>query len=107
MGCRCPRIGSEHDSGSSLIAAVAAGQEFALLPSSVRSAAGARLKFLKLRPALPPWTMVALWRKDDETEAVRVFVGAASTPSVKQRSGSPGFDHQAAKRRARPHSPAA
>ena len=104
---RRPRIGSEHDSGSSLIAAVAAGQEFALLPSSVRSAAGARLKFLKLRPALPPWTMVALWRKDTETEAVRAFVAAASAPGRAQRDGSPRFDHQAPKRRIRPPSPAA
>ena len=76
---RQPRIGSEHDSGSSLIAAVAAGQEFALLPSSVRSAAGARLKFLKLRPALPPWLIVALWRKDAKTEPVRAFVAAATS----------------------------
>jgi len=92
---RQPRIGSEHDSGSSLIAAVAAGQEFALLPSSVRSAAGARLKFLKLRPALPPWLIVALWRKDAETEPVRAFVAAAtSKPGRKRRDGSPKFNQQ-------------
>ncbi len=44
---RKPRVGSEHDSGSSLIAAVAAGHEFAILPSCVRGAAGTRLKFLE------------------------------------------------------------
>jgi LysR family transcriptional regulator, benzoate and cis,cis-muconate-responsive activator of ben and cat genes len=82
---RQPRIGSEHDSGSSLIAALAAGQEFALLPRSVHRVAGARLKFLKLRPILPPWTFVALWRKDAETESVRAFVAAASEPSRKRR----------------------
>ena len=74
---RKPRLGSEHDSGSSLIAAVAAGHEFALLPSCVRGTAGARLKLLKLRPALPPWSIVALWRKDAETEPVRAFIAAA------------------------------
>jgi DNA-binding transcriptional LysR family regulator len=74
---RQPRVGSEHDSGSSLIAAVAAGHEFALLPSCVRGSAGARLKFLKLRPALPPWVIVALWRKDADTESVRAFIAAA------------------------------
>ncbi len=74
---RKPRIGSEHDSGSSLIAAVAAGHEFALLPSCVSNAAGARLRLLKLRPALPPWSIVALWRKDTETELVEAFVAAA------------------------------
>ena len=74
---RKPCLGSEHDSGSSLIAAVAAGHEFALLPSCARGAAGARLRFLKVRPALPPWVIVALWRKDAETEPVRAFVAAA------------------------------
>ena len=74
---RKPRLGSEHDSGSSLIAAVAAGHEFALLPSCVRGTAGARLKLLKLRPALPPWSIVALWRKDAETEPVKAFIAAA------------------------------
>jgi DNA-binding transcriptional LysR family regulator len=74
---RKPRIASEHDSGSSLIAAVAAGHEFALLPSCVSGTAGPRLKFLKLRPALPPWSIVALWRKDAETESVRAFIAAA------------------------------
>jgi LysR family transcriptional regulator, benzoate and cis,cis-muconate-responsive activator of ben and cat genes len=92
---RQPRIGSEHDSGSSLIAAVAAGQEFALLPSSVRSAAGARLKFLKLRPGLPPWLIVALWRKDAETEPVRAFVAAAtSKPAGNGGTVRPKFNQQ-------------
>ena len=80
---RKPRITSEHDSGSSLIAAVAAGHEFALLPSCVSGAAGVRLKFLKLRPALPPWSIVALWRKDAETEPVKAFI-AAALPSQKK-----------------------
>lgn len=74
---RKPRIGSEHDSGSSLLAALTAGREFALLPICVRGVAGARLRFLKLRPALPSWSIVALWRKDAATEAVRAFVTAA------------------------------
>src|SRR5277367_7184792 len=54
---RKPRITSEHDSGTSLMAAVAAGQEFTLLPSCVRAAAGRRLKLLTLRPAVPPWSI--------------------------------------------------
>ena len=87
IGCK-PRIGSEHDSGSSLIAAVAAGHEFALLPSSVGGTAGARLKLLKLRPALPPWSIVALWRKDAETEAVRAFIAAACSKPIKKNDRS-------------------
>jgi DNA-binding transcriptional LysR family regulator len=74
---RKPRISSEHDSVASLMAAVAAGNEFAFLPNSLSSAAGRSLKFLKLRPALPPWWTVALWRKDAETEAVKAFIAAA------------------------------
>ena len=80
---RKPRISSEHDSGTSLMAAVAAGHEYALLPSSVRGTAGPRLKLLKLRPALPPWTIVALWRKDAETEPVRAFIAAALAKPAK------------------------
>jgi len=75
---RKPRISSEHDSGTSLMAAVAAGHEFTLLPSCVSGTAGTRLKLLKLRPpALPQWSIVALWRKDAETEPVRAFIAAA------------------------------
>jgi LysR family transcriptional regulator, benzoate and cis,cis-muconate-responsive activator of ben and cat genes len=83
---RKPRIGSEHDSGTSLMAAVAAGQEFTLLPSCVRAAAGRRLKLLKLHPALPPWCIVALWRKEGETEAVKGFIaGALAKPAKDDR----------------------
>jgi DNA-binding transcriptional LysR family regulator len=38
---RKPRISSEHDSGTSLMAAVAAGHEFTLLPSCVSGGPGA------------------------------------------------------------------
>jgi DNA-binding transcriptional LysR family regulator len=81
---RKPRIGSEHDSGTSLMAAVAAGHEFTLLPSCVRGVAGQRLKLLKLRPALPQWSIVALWRKDAETEPVRAFIAAAVAKPTKK-----------------------
>ena len=80
---RKPRISSEHDSGTSLIAAVAAGHEFTLLPSCVRGTAGSRLKLLKLRPALPPWSIVALWRKDAETPSVSAFIAAALAKPAK------------------------
>lgn len=82
---RKPCLNSEHDSGAGLIAAVAAGHEFAFLPSCMRGAVGARLKLLKVHPALPPWwTIVALWRKDAETEPVRAFI-AAALPSRTKR----------------------
>ena len=80
---RKPRLGSEHDGVTSLMAAVAAGQEFALVPSCAGSLTGSQIKLLKLRPALPPMSIVALWRKDAETEPVRAFV-AATLPSDKK-----------------------
>ena len=73
---RKPRISSEHDSVTSMMTAVAAGNEFALLPNSLSGVAGRRLKLLKLRPALAPWWTVALWRKEAETEAVKAFIAA-------------------------------
>jgi DNA-binding transcriptional LysR family regulator len=78
-----PRIGSQHDSGTSLLAAVATGHEFALVPSSVSGTEGPRVKLLKLRPALPPWSIVALWRKEAETESVKAFIAAAQAKPTK------------------------
>jgi DNA-binding transcriptional LysR family regulator len=80
---RQPRIGSEHDGVTSLLASVAAGNGFALVPSCVSGMAGPRIKLLKLQPALPPIPIVALWRKDSETEIVRAFVAAASPKPAK------------------------
>jgi DNA-binding transcriptional LysR family regulator len=81
---RKARISSEHDSGTSLMAAVEAGHEFTILPSSVRGAAGRGLKLLELRPSLPPWSIVVLWRKDAETEPVRAFIAAALAKPTKK-----------------------
>ncbi|MBV8102399.1 MAG: LysR family transcriptional regulator [Verrucomicrobia bacterium] len=80
---RKPRISSEHDSVTSLMAAVAAGNEFAFLPISLSGAAGRRLKLLKVRPALAPWLTVALWRKEAETEAVKAFIAATLAEPTK------------------------
>ncbi|MBE7211554.1 MAG: LysR family transcriptional regulator [Gluconacetobacter diazotrophicus] len=86
---RKPRVGSEHDSGTSLMAAVAAGHEWTLLPSSVSGVAGRRLKLLRVRPALPPWSVVALWRKDAVTEEVGTFVDAALPSRAKSKRKAP------------------
>jgi DNA-binding transcriptional LysR family regulator len=79
-----PRIGSEHNSVSSLLAAVAAGHDVALLASCVSRMAGPRLKLLKLRPALPKCSLVALWRKDAEEEPVKAFIAAALAKPAKR-----------------------
>ena len=81
---RKPLIGSQHDSASSLLASVAAGHEVTLLASCVSSMAGPRLKLLKLRPALPPCSIVALWRKDTEEESVKGFIAAALAKPAKR-----------------------
>ena len=74
---RQPRIVGEHDSVTSLIAAVESGGGFALVPSCVACMVGARLKLLPLRPALPPIPVVAIWRNESETELVKSFIAAA------------------------------
>ena len=74
---RKPRIVGEHDGITSLIADVEVGRGFALVPSSVSCMAGPRLKLLPLRPALPLIHVVAIWRKEAETELVNYFIAAA------------------------------
>lgn len=72
-----PRIAGEHDSVTSLIAAVESGRGFALVPSCVACMAGPRLKLIPLRAALPAIPVVAIWRKESETELVKSFIAAA------------------------------
>jgi LysR family transcriptional regulator, benzoate and cis,cis-muconate-responsive activator of ben and cat genes len=78
---RRPDIAGEHDGVTSIVAAVEAGRGFALVPSCVACMAGPRLKLLPLRPALPPVPVVAIWRKDSETEQVKDFIAAAKSGS--------------------------
>jgi LysR family transcriptional regulator, benzoate and cis,cis-muconate-responsive activator of ben and cat genes len=74
---RKPRIIGEHDGVSSIVAAVEAGRGFALVPSCVASMVGPRLKLLPLKPVLPAVPVVAIWRKESETELVKHFIAAA------------------------------
>jgi DNA-binding transcriptional LysR family regulator len=78
---RKPRIIGEHDGVSSIVAAVEAGRGFALVPSCVAGMVGPRLKLFPLRPALPPIPVVAVWRKESETELVKNFIAAARQDS--------------------------
>jgi LysR family transcriptional regulator, benzoate and cis,cis-muconate-responsive activator of ben and cat genes len=78
---RKPRIIAEHDGVSSIVAAVEAGRGFALVPSCVASMVGPRLKLIPLKPALPAVPVVAIWRKESETEMVKHFIAAASQDS--------------------------
>jgi DNA-binding transcriptional LysR family regulator len=55
-----PAIAEEHDSVTSLIAAVEAGRGLAVAPSSLRCLAGPRLKLLPINPPLPPLLIGAM-----------------------------------------------
>jgi DNA-binding transcriptional LysR family regulator len=74
---RKPRIVGEHDSVTSLIAAVESGCGFALVPSCVACMVGARLKLIPLRDGPPPLPVGAIWREDSETGLVSSFIAAA------------------------------
>ena len=80
-----PRIAGEHDSVNGLVAAVESGRGFALVPSSLISMVGSRLKLIPLTPALPPVSVVAIWRKQSETEPVKHFIASARQESVVTR----------------------
>jgi len=56
-----PAIAEEHDSVTSLIAAVEAGRGLAIGPASLRCLAGPRLKLLPIRPSLPPLIMGVMY----------------------------------------------
>jgi LysR family transcriptional regulator, benzoate and cis,cis-muconate-responsive activator of ben and cat genes len=78
---RKPRIVGEHDGVSSIVAAVEAGRGLALVPSCVACMVGPRLKLLPIKPALSAVPVVAIWRKESETELVKNFVAAARQDS--------------------------
>jgi DNA-binding transcriptional LysR family regulator len=75
---RKPKIAGEHDGVSSIVAAVESGHGFALVPNCIACMAGPRLKLIPLKPALPAIPVVAVWRKEPETEPVRQFIAAAT-----------------------------
>ncbi len=58
-----PAIAEEHDSASSLIAAVEAERGIALVTASMRCMTGPRIKLLPLTPALPQVVVGALYMK--------------------------------------------
>src|SRR6058998_851892 len=72
-----PRIAEEHDSVSSLIAAVEAGNGVALAPQSLTCTAGSRLKLIPFSPALEPLIIGAAWSKGGLTTAAERFLKCA------------------------------
>jgi DNA-binding transcriptional LysR family regulator len=56
-----PVVAEEHDSVTSLIAAVEAGRGIAIAPLSLRCLAGPRLKLLPIQPSLPALVMGVMY----------------------------------------------
>ena len=82
-------MAEEHDSSTSLIAAVEAGRGVALIPSALSCLAGARLKLRGLRPVPKPLVVGLVRKQGLPSKLVDRF--AASARACKAT-------HQAAKR---------
>ena len=76
-----PVVAEEHDSVTSLIAAVEAGRGLALVPWSLRCLAGLRLKMLNIRPALPPLIVGAMYIPPPSETAAQ-FIAAVKAQRV-------------------------
>jgi LysR family transcriptional regulator, benzoate and cis,cis-muconate-responsive activator of ben and cat genes len=72
-----PRMAEEHDSVSSLIAAVEAGNGVAIAVQSLACTAGPRLKLIPFSPAPPPMLVGAAWLKHGLTPAAERFLKCA------------------------------
>jgi DNA-binding transcriptional LysR family regulator len=72
-----PRIVGEHDSGTSLVAAIEAGSGVALAPRSLACTVGARLKLIPLSPTPEPLVIGAAWLKDRLTPMAEQFLKSA------------------------------
>jgi DNA-binding transcriptional LysR family regulator len=75
-GRKAPSISEEHDSVTSLIAAVEAGRGVALAPDSLACLSGPRLKLIPLRPQPKSFIVLGVW--ENETAKVKRFIEAAS-----------------------------
>jgi DNA-binding transcriptional LysR family regulator len=79
-----PRIVEEHDSVSSLIAAVEAGNGVAVAPQSLTCTAGPRLKLIPFSPAPEPLVVGAAWSKAGLTAVAEQFLKCAKDVGLKQ-----------------------
>jgi len=80
-----PRIAEKHDSVSSLIAAVEAGNGVAIAPQSLTCTAGPRLKLIPFSPAPPPLVIGAAWSKGGLTTAAERFLQCAKETALKKK----------------------
>jgi DNA-binding transcriptional LysR family regulator len=74
---RKPRIAGEHDSVTSLIAAVESGRGYALVPECLACMVGGRLKLIPVRPSPPSLPVGAIWRENAGAPLAVQFISAA------------------------------
>ena len=74
---KTPQIVEEHDSATSLIAAVEAGRGVALVSRSFDCLSGPRLKVRPLQPAPPPLIVGVAYRSGSYSAATKNFIAAA------------------------------
>jgi DNA-binding transcriptional LysR family regulator len=79
-----PLIAEEHDSATSLIAAVEAGRGVAIVSQRLDCLAGPRLKIRPFTPALPPCVVGIAYRKDPNSAATENFIAAAKRAKPQQ-----------------------
>jgi DNA-binding transcriptional LysR family regulator len=77
------RIAEEHDSVSSLIAAVESGSGVAVAPRSLTCTAGPRLKLIPFSPAPEPLIIGAAWCKGKLTAVGERFLKCAKEAALK------------------------
>ena len=83
-----PRIAEEHDSVTSLIAAVEAGAGIAVVSESVGCIAGSRLKLLKFAPPPPPFVVGVAWLTPQLTGPAERFLHCARETARDRNSAS-------------------
>ena len=86
-----PRVAEEHDSVSSLIAAVESGSGAAVVTESIACIAGPRLKLTRISPRPPPLVVVAVWPEGGLSPAAEQFLGCARNADLNgtRDTGSP------------------
>jgi len=80
-----PRIVEEHDSVSSLIAAVESGAGVAVAPRSLTCTAGPRLKLIPFSPAPAPLVVGAAWSKHGLSAAAERFLKCAKETGLQRK----------------------
>ena len=72
-----PRIAEEHDSGTSLIAAVESGAGVAITSKALACSAGPRLKLIPISPAPAPIVVGIAWPNNSLSPAAQTFLDSA------------------------------